>query len=226
MDEPLSNLDALLRVQMRSELLQAAQAGRPDDDLRHPRPDRGDDDGRPHRASCATASCSRWARPSEVYSRPANTFVAIFVGSPPMNLIPGRLTDARRRITASRDRSRSTSTAWSRPDLAERARSPSASDRRTSPSPDRPTTAPSPATVELVEAVGADSYLSVAVGDGLSVMARVPADTRVAEGERVHLRFPSDSCASSTRWNRRTATDAVGETATPRTSESRMIAIH
>ena len=31
MDEPLSNLDALLRVQMRTELLQAAQAGRPDD---------------------------------------------------------------------------------------------------------------------------------------------------------------------------------------------------
>jgi ABC-type sugar transport system ATPase subunit len=45
-------------------------------------------------------------------------------------------------------------------------------------------------TVELVEAVGSDSFLSVAVGDGASVMMRVAADTRVDEGERVTLRFP------------------------------------
>ena len=32
--------------------------------------------------------------PSEVYNRPADTFIAIFVGSPPMNLIPGRLLTA------------------------------------------------------------------------------------------------------------------------------------
>jgi sn-glycerol 3-phosphate transport system ATP-binding protein len=31
--------------------------------------------------------------PLEVYSRPATTFVAGFIGSPPMNLIPGRIAD-------------------------------------------------------------------------------------------------------------------------------------
>ena len=87
MDEPLSNLDALLRVQMRTELLQAAPARRAHDDLRHPRPDRGDDDGRPHRGPARRRHRSRSAPPSEVYSRPANTFVATFVGSPPMNLL-------------------------------------------------------------------------------------------------------------------------------------------
>ena len=45
MDEPLSNLDALLRVQMRTELLRLHRRVGPDDDLRDPRPDRGDDDG-------------------------------------------------------------------------------------------------------------------------------------------------------------------------------------
>ena len=47
MDEPLSNLDAKLRVEMRAEI--AADPARPrgDDDLRHARPGRGDDDGRP-----------------------------------------------------------------------------------------------------------------------------------------------------------------------------------
>ena len=49
MDEPLSNLDAKLRVEMRGEITQPAAANRHPDPLRHPRPDRGDDDGRPGR---------------------------------------------------------------------------------------------------------------------------------------------------------------------------------
>ena len=43
MDEPLSNLDAKLRVGMRSRALAPARAARRDDDLRHARPGRGDD---------------------------------------------------------------------------------------------------------------------------------------------------------------------------------------
>ena len=49
MDEPLSNLDAKLRVQMRAEIQRAPAPPRRDDDLRHARPGRGDDDGRPRR---------------------------------------------------------------------------------------------------------------------------------------------------------------------------------
>ena len=49
MDEPLSNLDAKLRVQMRAEIHRAAARAGRHDDLRDPRPDRGDDDGRPGR---------------------------------------------------------------------------------------------------------------------------------------------------------------------------------
>ena len=45
MDEPLSNLDAKLRVVMRAELIKLHQRPRLDVHLRHSRPDRGDDDG-------------------------------------------------------------------------------------------------------------------------------------------------------------------------------------
>ena len=45
MDEPLSNLDAKLRVQMRSQLSAPARAPGHDDRLRHPRPGRGHDAG-------------------------------------------------------------------------------------------------------------------------------------------------------------------------------------
>ena len=55
LDEPLSNLDAKLRVQMRQELLAPAPAPRHHDDLRHPRPGRGDDDLRPHRRAWTRA---------------------------------------------------------------------------------------------------------------------------------------------------------------------------
>ena len=47
MDEPLSNLDAKLRVEMRAEISSAAGRARSDDGLRDPRPDRGHDHGRP-----------------------------------------------------------------------------------------------------------------------------------------------------------------------------------
>ncbi len=49
MDEPLSNLDALLRLEMRAELKTLAPESRRHDHLRHARPDRGAQHGRPHR---------------------------------------------------------------------------------------------------------------------------------------------------------------------------------
>ena len=49
MDEPLSNLDAKLRVQMRTEVSRTPAAARHHDGVRHPRPDRGDDARRPGR---------------------------------------------------------------------------------------------------------------------------------------------------------------------------------
>ncbi len=48
-DEPLSNLDAKLRVQMRAEISRLHHQLAGHHDLRHPRPGRGDDHGRPHR---------------------------------------------------------------------------------------------------------------------------------------------------------------------------------
>ena len=50
-DEPLSNLDAQLRDEMRSEIKRLHQELGRHHDLCHPRPDRGDDAGRPHRAA-------------------------------------------------------------------------------------------------------------------------------------------------------------------------------
>ena len=70
MDEPLSNLDAKLRMSMRAEIIKLHQRRRRHVRLRHARPDRGDDDGHAHRLDAATASCSSSDTPREIYHRP------------------------------------------------------------------------------------------------------------------------------------------------------------
>ena len=71
MDEPLSNLDAKLRVaDARASIAALQRAARRHDRLRHPRPGRGDDHGRPGRRDAATACCSRSTRPRDLYEPP------------------------------------------------------------------------------------------------------------------------------------------------------------
>ena len=86
MDEPLSNLDAKLRVQMRGDLPHPA-AARHDDRVRDPRPDRGDDARRP-RGGDARGPAQQVGSPMELYDDPVNLFVAGFIGSPAMNFMP------------------------------------------------------------------------------------------------------------------------------------------
>ena len=58
MDEPLSNLDAKLRVQMRSQVARIQRQVQHDHGLRHPRPDRGDDTRRPGRGHAQRAAAT------------------------------------------------------------------------------------------------------------------------------------------------------------------------
>ena len=62
MDEPLSNLDAKLRVQMRTEVARIQRRLGHHDGLRHARPDRGHDARRPRRGHARRASSSRSTR--------------------------------------------------------------------------------------------------------------------------------------------------------------------
>ena len=69
MDEPLSNLDAKLRVQMRAEIAEHPARARRHDDLRHARPGRGDDDGRPRRGD-AQGRAPAGRRPADALRPP------------------------------------------------------------------------------------------------------------------------------------------------------------
>ncbi len=92
-DEPLSNLDAKLRVQTRMEIR------RLHDRLRATSIFVTHDQVEAMTLADTVVVMSEGAIeqagiPTEVYRRPATRFVATFIGSPPMNLLPGRVTQA------------------------------------------------------------------------------------------------------------------------------------
>jgi sn-glycerol 3-phosphate transport system ATP-binding protein len=86
-DEPLSNLDAKLRVQMRAELQGLHR--RLETTSLYVTHDQVEAMTLAHRMIVMNAGrAEQIGAPLEVYANPATTFVASFIGSPPMNLIP------------------------------------------------------------------------------------------------------------------------------------------
>jgi len=90
MDEPLSNLDAKLRVQMRSEVLQVhRRIGAATLYVTHDQTEAmtmGD-----RVAVLRAGTLQQCSSPRDLYESPVNTFVATFIGSPSMNLYLGAL---------------------------------------------------------------------------------------------------------------------------------------
>jgi multiple sugar transport system ATP-binding protein len=90
MDEPLSNLDAKLRVQMRAELVKLHRnLGVTTIYVTH---DQTEAMTLGQRVTVLDRGVvQQVADPQDLYLYPANTFVASFIGSPPMNFLRGRL---------------------------------------------------------------------------------------------------------------------------------------
>ncbi len=86
MDEPLSNLDALLRLEMRAELKSVlAQSSTTTIYVTH---DQVEAMGLADRvAVMQEGRIVQYDRPMQIYQHPATTFVAGFIGNPPMNLL-------------------------------------------------------------------------------------------------------------------------------------------
>ncbi|HVE87720.1 MAG TPA: sn-glycerol-3-phosphate ABC transporter ATP-binding protein UgpC [Myxococcales bacterium] len=97
-DEPLSNLDAKLRVQMRAEIkklqhrLQVTSVYVTHDQIEAMTMG--------HRiAVMKEGKLQQVGTPLDVYDRPANLFVAQFIGTPPMNFLNGRLEEDGARVS-------------------------------------------------------------------------------------------------------------------------------
>ncbi len=94
MDEPLSNLDAKLRTSMRSEIIKLhREVGGTFVYVTHDQVEAMTMGSLI--ALMRLGTVQQFGRPREIYTDPANTFVARFIGTPPMNLIAARLDGAR-----------------------------------------------------------------------------------------------------------------------------------
>jgi ABC-type sugar transport system ATPase subunit len=90
LDEPLSNLDAKLRVQVRAEIRELQERTRTT--MMYVTHDQVEAMTLGDRVTVLNAGrLQQVAAPRELYDRPANAFVASFIGTPPMNLFPARV---------------------------------------------------------------------------------------------------------------------------------------
>jgi multiple sugar transport system ATP-binding protein len=97
LDEPLSNLDAKLRIQMRAEITRIhRRVGATTVYVTHDQTEAmtlGD-----RLAVMNAGVIQQLGPPEELYDRPENLFVAGFIGAPPMNFVPGRIEDGELRL--------------------------------------------------------------------------------------------------------------------------------
>ncbi|MFA9441314.1 sn-glycerol-3-phosphate import ATP-binding protein UgpC [Uliginosibacterium sp. sgz301328] len=181
-DEPLSNLDAKLRVQMRLEIQKLHRTlGTTSLFVTH---DQVEAMTLAHRMVVMNAGrVEQIGTPMEVYREPASTFVAAFIGSPPMNLIPGQVSNDGAHLECVDLR---IPLPTPRPDLAGRALTLGVRPEHLEPAADG-----LPVDVQLVEPLGGEQLIHTRFGSHtLVVRATDPDDGAPAFGERLHLRLP------------------------------------
>ena len=192
MDEPLSNLDAKLRVQMRSELkrfhqdLSATVIYVTHDQLEAmTMADR--------MAVMSDGVLQQYDTPAEVFAHPVNTFVAGFVGSPAMNLLPVRVVTGRNGAMVQGD-------GWScaLSDANARRAQRSSTDQvvfgarhSTLEVHTEERLGAAPGRIYTVEPTGDITYAHVYLGSSIVVVS-VPAGTRLAPDDQVWVDFDQD----------------------------------
>ncbi len=186
MDEPLSNLDALLRVQMRTELLRLhRRVGRTTIYVTH---DQTEAMTMADRLVVMRDGVVQQAGPpDDVYDRPVNTYVATFVGARSMNLFEGRVItkNGNRRFEGpfSLDLS-----ADSLPGVADGEIVLGVRPEDVLVCPDG-TPGQLSGVVELGERIGGDVYLNVRMPEGSTIVLSVDASDKIGEGETVCMQL-------------------------------------
>lgn len=193
MDEPLSNLDALLRLQARAELKRLhREVRRTTIYVTHDQVEAmsmGD-----RIAVMRDGVIEQCAPPMTLYDAPASQFVGGFIGSPPMNFLSGRVRGGAFEGQGFRLPIDGASPAEGRDVLlgirAEQIRFAGAGI---------------PARVHVVEPLGPSALVTVLVG-GKPVKVEAPVNTTVRPDQDVYLTFDPDRI----RWMDASTGDAIG----------------
>ncbi len=187
-DEPLSNLDAKLRVEMRTEIQRlqeeldiTAVYVTHDQEEAMTMGDR--------MAILKDGVLQQIGRPKDIYRHPDNEFVGGFVGSPSMNFIDATATSVDGGVELA-DPNGAFRTVLTGP-LADRIATDGDYTVGLRPEDVFIGDGDVTATVEVVEPVGSDNYVHLDVADGF--LARVAASVEPSVGETVSIRFDEDA---------------------------------
>jgi multiple sugar transport system ATP-binding protein len=186
-DEPLSNLDAELRVQMRTEIGSLHQ--RLGNTMIYVTHDQVEAMTMADRiAVLKDGRLEQFGRPLDLYNRPANLFVAGFIGSPRMNFLGGTLKSADAGgVTVTLDGGGTIAVPCAAGSLAPGA------PVRLGVRPEHIGLTEGDGDVRLsvtiTEQLGGESYLHGALPSGEALSVRLPGQTRVNRGDTVGLRL-------------------------------------
>ena len=191
-DEPLSNLDAKMRVEMRSELSRLHR--RLDATMVYVTHDQVEAMTMGNRIVVMDRGAIQQAAPPlEVYQRPANLFVAGFIGTPPMNFLRGRAV----RQTGGWQFRHAEGVMPVKEEWARALEAFSEREVLLGFRPEALGTAECDAavsgTVDVVEPMGSETYVQVVTGEGIRVVARVGADRVFVPGSDVTLPLDLDN---------------------------------
>ncbi|WP_454019058.1 sn-glycerol-3-phosphate import ATP-binding protein UgpC [Azospirillum sp. Marseille-Q6669] len=190
-DEPLSNLDAKLRTQMRVEIKRLQdRLGITSLYVTHDQVEAMTLADRILVMNHGVAE--QVGTPLEVYQRPASLFVAGFIGSPPMNVLDARFDAAGQGVVLPGG------TAFvlprPRPDMAGRPVKLGVRPEHLAPENlGTPGDGPLIVTVDLVEALGADTVVYGRLPDGEGMVVRVAGLPFCREGETLRVGAPPDA---------------------------------
>jgi len=210
MDEPLSNLDAKLRVAMRTEIARLQR--RLATTTVYVTHDQTEAMTLGDRVVVMHAGrVQQIDTPDALYAHPANLFVAGFIGSPAMNFFPGTLTENGVRlpfgaVTLDAASGAALSGRTSNPEVIVGVRPEHLGDAALAPAGPTGAAVRFSATVDVVESLGAEKYvyfsssavparapqLSALAADTGQCVARVPAESRVEKGKPIELSVPAD----------------------------------
>jgi multiple sugar transport system ATP-binding protein len=193
MDEPLSNLDAPTRVQMRTELKRIQrEVGVTTIYVTHDQSEAmvlGDQIG-----VMKKGELLQFDTPDNVYSNPSNTFVASFIGSPPANLAEVTLIEESGlnylkgsgiKYPVSTDRAQQISAKNVMNELILSIRSEDMQISKEFSPPDKSQIAEGD--VQLKETFGAYALAEVKISDGVSFKVSVSRDFKLSVGEHVSI---------------------------------------
>ena len=191
-DEPLSNLDAKLRVNMRSELIKLHE--RLDATMIYVTHDQVEAMTMGDRiVVMRNGFIQQVGPPMEVYNQPVNQFVAGFIGSPPMNFLEGRLVQDNgtlqvdlngMRLPLPPDKAKKVE-AYTNKDVVFGIRP---EDILSSPESDGKRLVPLRANIEVLEPLGAEIILELSA-KGYTFTARTDPQLRARMHEEIQVHF-------------------------------------